>query len=392
MKGVASVLIVIALFATPTVLGQDPANKGQHWGMPASVSGILTMRIHFRDRLLPGNNRTVLVPNEANQMTFANKSDDPFTYYALTTADGTGVMIERPVAEAAPVKLDDYLNASVTLVGTGWETCTTNGNRIIIEKITSIARNAAAAQPAVRAQNSADESYCDNWPRTNILMAGFLTAHTRTEVEVHETNKVNGTYLRMHVSDGIDTMADTNTVYRRYVVYTVTAPDGSMVDFGSRVANTAPVKVSDYVNEFVTMEVTGPVLPGRAGGRVGNGIIVDKITMLTKNAAVAKHESTNLTVSGTLTRGIGAYGNATGTVTSDKRYTVYSLTTTDGTKIFIEGQVADTSPVKLSGYLNQSVTIAGTGWESGRVNHKSIHIEKITSITKNAAQPAAGRP
>ena len=84
--------------------------------------------------------------------------------------------------------------------------------------------------------------------------------------------------------------------------------------------------------------------------------------------------------------------DASQAVADGKALTHYVLTAADGTKVMFGSWVAAASPVTLTDYLNESVTIVGTGrMLDGRSvkSVKVVYMSKITSVTKNEApQPA----
>jgi len=245
--------------------------------------------------------------------------------------------------------------------------------------------------PAVLAQDNASKARHGEKPAsTNMTLSGILTMQVGTVVDVPGTN---GTHRSMIVSGNINTSGEKITMYR------LTTPDGTRVGLSRQTASAAAARLDDFINQAVTVAGTCTMWKGKPENFV-------KITSITKDAvqptadqlAAAQNPgphrqtSTNLTVSGALTMVTAVSFTPPGTnqiagakAKTGQKFTIYTLTTTTGTKVIIDKDVADASPVKLDGFLDESVTIVGTGVESGKGNYKRIHFDKVTSVARNAA-------
>ena len=401
MNRVVSMLVGAVLCATPAVFAQGNPGKDKPESKDVTISGTLTMRVGTVPESLGPNNHMISLYT-TNNIVEVNKGGKKMIVYLLDTTDGAKGIIESEVADAAPVKLGDFLNASVTIVGTGTESGEMKYKRIHFDKITSITRNAAAAQPAALTQsNSGKDQQWGDYENRNLTVSGILNMQTRTLVTMPGTNR------KALVAGGTNATTGANTNGEQITFFTVITTNGSRVSFGSKVADASPIKLSDYLNASVTIVGTGMERTDKSGKVL---IGFERITGITRNSAElqpilpaqtnsaeshhwGKYESTNLTVSGTLTKGTAALVPASGTNKSGEPFTIYTLFTTDGTKVIVRGKVADAALVKFDDYLNASVTIAGTGTEMNYTLGKRIIFDKVTSITRNAAaQPATTTP
>lgn len=258
-----------------------------------------------------------------------------------------------------------------------------------IARVLIVALFAIAAMPAVFAQTNASKGYHREKPAgTNLTLSGFLT------VRYGIRSLQSGSYVIDFVEP------PTNTNGERVASYSLICPDSTRVSFGSEVADTAPVKLGDYLNESVTITGLGREMSARGGKRIS----IEKITGITKNPVAAQPI---VTVSGTVTmwRGIvpgltrprspassEAGTNAiTGANTNEVQLTYYYLTGPDGIKkATFASSAVDSAPVKLGDCLNESVTMVGLGREMSVKSAKWIEFDKITSLTRNAAASQSG--
>jgi len=226
---------------------------------------------------------------------------------------------------------------------------------------------------------------------TNVVTAtGTLIVEQLAEVENPTTHKP----MLVTVNAGASgTGGD-----KHMTLYCLLAADGSSVtSFGAETAATAPVKVSDCIDQFVTLVGKGRELQGKSG----KVIQIMKITAITKIPAPPGAQPV-VKVSGilgteTLIRTDDAtphYSvlprNGTNGIGGDKQMTLYVVTAADGSRVTSFGAAtASTSPLAIGDFLNQSVTIVGWGRELQGKPGKLIQIRKITGIAKNPDAPEA---
>lgn len=177
MKQIASVLIVAALcatFATPTALAQTNGVPERHWARQVGTNGesALVAKHHgtnnitashiyqgmtnvvtatgtlIVEQLAEVENPTTHKPMLMQVGASETSGGKQMTCYRLLAADGSSVTsFGAETAATSPVKVGDYIDQFVTIVGWGRELPGKAGKLIQIRKITSITRN-AASQPA----------------------------------------------------------------------------------------------------------------------------------------------------------------------------------------------------------------------------------------------------
>ena len=177
---------------------------------------------------------------------------------------------------------------------------------------------------------------------------------------------------------------------RLMTCYVLLAADDSRVtSFGAETAATAPGRISDFLDQYVTIAGKGRVIPGKSG----------PLTQIVKITAIAKIPAPPgsqpvIKVSGTLCMEtlIEVPGNpphylvttnASNAASSDKQTILYVVKAADGSRVTSFGTAtASTSPVAINEFLNQPVTLVGWGRELQEKGGKIIQIQEITGITK----------
>ena len=150
---IASVLVVTALVTIPTLFAQDSTNKVRREERLAptniTVSGTLSMQIGMMvDKPTTnalGEHGRMFVASSTNKTSGASTNGQPVTIYTLTTSSSNKVLINPAIAKESPVKLSDFLDQPITLVGKGMERELSKGKiTLTITKITSITKNTPA--------------------------------------------------------------------------------------------------------------------------------------------------------------------------------------------------------------------------------------------------------
>jgi len=143
----ASTLVIAAFLIAPTLLAQDATDKAQR--MPLTVSGTLSMQagmlVDLPETNALGEHRHMFVASSTNATSVANTNGRPMTNYTFVAASSKKVILGGAAVKESPVRLSDYVDRPITLMGIAIEQVDKKGRKeTVFTKITSITTNAPA--------------------------------------------------------------------------------------------------------------------------------------------------------------------------------------------------------------------------------------------------------